>query len=119
MAAEVSKEEMDYINAECQKEFGIIQAQSVWPTVDDWMAYIQQCGFMVEYWEEAGKGPRVGRASGKEMWSKGFSYLGRFFNAFNTQHRRESQGIRDTSARLFTADKAYLNSYVLRLRKAP
>ncbi len=110
-------EEMEQINKECERAFGIIQAQAVWPTIEDWMAYVQQQGFVIAYSAEATKGPDSAAFMGKEWRSKSFSYLGRFFKAFNARLREESQEIQSLSTTLFSADKAYLNSYVLKLQK--
>lgn len=110
-------EEMKQINEECERAFGIIQAQAVWPTIKDWTAFVQQHGFEVVYCAEAAKGPNHVVAKGREWRSKSFSYLGRFFNAFNVRMRKESREIQSLSSTLFSADKAYLKSYVLKLCK--
>jgi len=114
----VFQEEMEHINKECERAFGIIQAQAIWPTIEDWTAYVEQQGFEVAYCEEAGKGPGRTAAKGKEWVSKGFSYLGRFLKTFNARIRKENQEIQSLSSTLFSPDKAYLNSYVLKLHKS-
>ncbi len=115
--AGVLREEMEHINKECQQAFGIIQAQAIWPTIEDWKAYVQQVGFVVAYCAEAGKGPDHIEVKGKEWRAKGFSYLGRFFSFFNARQRQENKKIQSLSSQLFSPGKSYLNSYILKLQK--
>ena len=113
----ISGEERDKINQRCLEAYGIIQAQSTIATIEEWESFLAQNGFIVEY-RAAAEGPYYFSSTKMSAYlSALFSLAGKAVNFFNPQHISEAKRIKELSTQLFKKDQAYLNAYILKMRK--
>ncbi len=109
---EVEAAEIERVNAQCLKTFGIIQANAELKDVAGWKALLAKEGFQVNYCAPV-EAKAIDSPSTWRSWpSAAYSRIGKLLAGLNGQHRREAQALHDVEKHIFKAGINYLNSYI-------